>query len=71
MADELDAAEERMEFDRQVGIRNVQAKAAQFDKGKPGECFLCGEYFERVVQVEKDGEQVDACGGCRDKHGLK
>lgn len=71
MADEVELTEERMEFDRQIGIRNVQDEAAKFITGHPGECFLCGEYFKRVVQVEKDGEMIDSCGGCRDKHGLK
>lgn len=71
MVDEVDYAEERMEFDLSVKVQNIQQKAGQFNPGQPGECYLCGEEFQRVITVEKDGERILACGGCRDRHGIK
>lgn len=71
MADELELTEERIEFDRQVDIQKIRDQAAKFDKGQEGECFLCGEWFARVVKTEKAGEIIECCGKCRDKHGLK
>lgn len=71
MADELDQASERMEFDNSVSIRNVCDKAKQFDAGQEGNCDLCGEFFKRVIRVVKNGKDVLSCGRCRDKHGIK
>lgn len=70
MTDELDQTSERIEFDTSVAVRNVCDKAKTIPKGQEGDCDLCGEYFSRVVAVEKNDETVLACGRCRDKHGL-
>lgn len=72
MADELELTDERVAFDREVDILHIRERAAKFDKGHEGECYLCGEWMSRVIQVEhKTGKMIDACGGCRDKYGLK
>lgn len=70
MVDELDQASERMEFDTAISVSVVCAEAKKFNPGQPGDCDLCGEYFERVVEVEKNDDVVLACGRCRDRHGL-
>lgn len=71
MADEIDLTSDRIEFDVSVSAKLISEKAKEFDKGQPGECFLCGEEFSRVILVEKDGQQILACGGCRDRYGIK
>lgn len=71
MPDELDLTEERMEFDRDVDIRNIQAKALQIERGEPGDCDLCGETFSRVLVREFEGREIKVCGRCRDENGLK
>lgn len=70
MADELDAAAERIEFDTSVSVKAVCNKATKFDPGRPGECDLCGEEFPRVVDTVRHGVDIQACGGCRDKYGI-
>lgn len=70
MVDELDQTSERMEFDTSVAVRNVCDKAVTFQKGEEGDCDLCGEHFSRVIEVEKNGETIKACGRCRDRHGI-
>lgn len=70
MVDELDQASERIEFDTSISVLNVCEEAKKFNPGQEGDCDLCGEFFKRVVEVEKDGSTLLACGRCRDKHGL-
>ena len=70
MADEIDATNERELFITDAAVKDVCNKAHTFDPGKPGDCDLCGETFKRVVQVIKGNTTIDACGRCRDKHGL-
>lgn len=56
MTDEIDLSSEREFLFTQDAIRKNAKPLAQ---GKPGECDLCGEHSERLV----DG----ACAPCRDK----
>ncbi len=46
MADDVDAANERIEFHRQAAIRNA---ARPIPTGTPGECEECGEHHVRLV----------------------
>lgn len=68
MADEVDQTSDRIDFDTEISIRNTCQQAKKIPVGQPGDCELCGEYFDRVVLVEKGGENILACGRCRDKH---
>lgn len=72
MADEIDATTERIEAELGFIVAKACQKAAAIPKGKPGECFFCGETFARVVEVTdpQTGERVDSCGRCRDKRGI-
>ena len=70
MADELELTEARMSFDIDVDVAHIRERAAKFDKGHPGECFFCGEEFERVISVVWKEEDVDSCGRCRDRRGI-
>lgn len=71
MPDELDLTEERMEFDRDIDIKNIQVKAQNIEQGEPGECDLCGDTFIRLVLRVFEGKEVKVCGRCRDQNGLK
>lgn len=62
MADEADAASERMAIHEAAGIAAIRRKVAEIPKGEPGDCKLCGEWSGRLV----DG----ACARCRDKYKL-
>lgn len=55
--DEVDEAQERIERRIEEGI--ARARAKPFEKGKPGDCDLCGEWAGRLV--------LGACAPCRDK----
>lgn len=61
VADEADKANDTMDLERDDKINQIR-KQAQLDPGQPGECWLCGEEFIRLIN--------GACGRCRDKHGL-
>jgi len=71
MADEIDATDEREAVLLEAALKGISRTASAIPSGQPGECDLCGEEFSRVVETEKNGETVLACGRCRDKHGLK
>lgn len=60
MADDIDKAQEYEELYRANALAN--RPKFEMQKGKPGDCDLCGEYFSRLV----DG----ACGHCRDRYHL-
>ncbi len=68
MADEVDATNDRIETETALLVADVSRKAAMIPTGEPGECFLCGEYFARVVFIASINESC--CGKCRDKRGL-
>ena len=71
MVDELDLTEERMEFDTDVSVQRVVKDAKNFNPGHEGDCGLCGEHFSRVIEVQHNGNTIDACGRCRDRYGIK
>lgn len=56
MADEADRAQILEEAERAHCVKVV---AKDLAKGEPGDCRLCGLYFERLI--------MDACGSCRDQ----
>lgn len=58
MTDQIDRANDYAEAERAMAIAN--RLPFSLDKGKPGECDFCGEWFGRLV----DG----ACVPCRDKY---
>ncbi|CAB4154827.1 hypothetical protein UFOVP653_32 [uncultured Caudovirales phage] len=60
MPDEIDAAQEREQWDTDWAIRAASKPLAP---GVPGECDLCGEHSGRLI----DG----ACAPCRDKYKLR
>ena len=68
MADEIDATNDRIETEMTFLVADACRRAAMIPAGEPGECFLCGEYFARVVFIASIGESC--CGKCRDKRGL-
>jgi hypothetical protein len=62
MSDEIDIANDYQQKVTDSEILRIR-KAAQIDKGEPGECDLCGEYSKRLIN--------DICAPCRDKYKLK
>lgn len=62
MADDVDRAQARIEAEEELRFAKAKQEAAAIPEGKPGDCELCGEWSERLV----DG----ACAPCRDKYGL-
>ena len=68
VADEIDATNDRIETETALLVADACRQAAMIPTGEPGECFLCGEYFARVVFIASIGESC--CGKCRDKRGL-
>lgn len=70
MVDELDQTSDRIEFDTSVSVSNICEQAKKFNKGQEGNCDLCGEHFQRVIEVEKNGRSFLSCGRCRDKNGI-
>lgn len=62
MADPADLAQRDSEFLDNNELRRISAAASKMPKGHPGECLLCGEYFERLV--------AGNCARCRDLHNL-
>jgi len=58
--DDIEKAQEREQMDRDAAIRRA---AKEIPPGKPGECDLCGEYTQRLVN--------GTCAFCRDKWRLK
>lgn len=68
MADEIDATNDRIETETALLVADACRQAAMIPTGEPGECFLCGEHFARVVFIASIGESC--CGKCRDKRGL-
>lgn len=73
MADLADITDERSESEMANEIQYRRTLAESQLSGYPGECFFCGEHFERVVPVVEplDGGKESACGRCRDKHNLR
>lgn len=59
MADELDRAQEYVDFLDAQHVEAVRRKAALMPKGEPGECEKCGEQSLRLVG--------GACARCRDR----
>lgn len=52
-------------------VNRARTKASKIEVGAPGECSFCGSNFPRVVdRVMPDGENVQACGKCRDDNKL-
>lgn len=62
MADEADISQARSEMLETSEIAAVRERAAKMPAGTPGECDLCGEYSQRLVN--------GVCAPCRDKHKL-
>lgn len=62
MADIVDRTEELTAVFHEANIAAVRKQAAQIKIGFAGECELCGELSNRLVD--------DACCRCRDKHKL-
>jgi hypothetical protein len=62
MPDEIDLAQDRERIAADAAISELRAKAATIPQGAPGECNLCGEWFERLVR--------GACARCRDRYRL-
>lgn len=62
MSDIIDQANDRAAADTDHSITEARIRAASMPAGVPGDCDLCGEWSQRLV----DG----ACAPCRDKYGL-
>lgn len=60
MSDVTDYADELIEKQRQISIDKARAEAAKIPVGDPGECALCEEFSQRLVE--------DVCAPCRDKY---
>ena len=58
--DEADEAQERIE--RRVDEGIARARRKQLEKGRPGDCNLCGEWSGRLI--------LGACAPCRDRYHL-
>lgn len=73
MADEIDVTNDRIQAEEELFVNEVCRQAKLVPIGKAGECFYCGEFFKRVVEVvDEDSEcTVSSCGRCRDRRGLK
>lgn len=71
MADEVDLANAHIELESSLFLQAAQKKAEGFVKGQEGECELCGEWFERVIQVTFESDLIFSCGKCRDTHRIK
>jgi len=66
-ADKSSVAEEQYAQAREEKFHRL---AAKFNSGKAGDCGICGKYFERVVGVIFDKENIFACARCRDENKL-
>lgn len=64
MADVVDMTDETESILRDKQVAAISAAAANIPKGRAGDCFYCGDHFERLV-----GEPP-GCGRCRDKRHL-
>ena len=62
MSDEVDKANDYVETMKDVEIKRIR-RAAQLDRGEPGDCDLCGEHSGRLIH--------GVCAPCRDKYKLK
>lgn len=62
MADEVDRTQDAEEMHAAARAAEARRKAEAIPAGKPGECDLCGEWSERLVN--------GACAPCRDKYHL-
>lgn len=52
-------------------VNKVRSDAAKIEAGAAGHCDFCGSFFPRVVQrLTRRGEEVKACGRCRDENKL-
>lgn len=60
--DWLDAAAALTEQERDAGIAAARKAASEIERGRAGECSLCGEHSLRLVRK--------ACARCRDKFKL-
>ncbi|AMW36178.1 hypothetical protein [Xanthomonas phage XAJ2] len=73
MADEIDQTLARTEGEIALQEAETRKRAQMIPAGHAGDCYYCGEWFSRVIAVEDPatGDEVDACGRCRDKRGIK
>lgn len=62
MADEADISEVKEQLQRDMGIRQAQAAAANMPRGYSGDCIYCGEESLRLVN--------GGCAPCRDQRKL-
>ncbi len=60
--DIIDQANDRAELDTANCVATARARAANIPAGEPGDCDLCGEWSQRLVN--------GACAPCRDKYRL-
>lgn len=70
MADVADKSVDTFEMHLQGCLADHQAKMERMPKPREceGYCEFCGNWFTRLVVREYKGEDVAACGGCRDKY---
>lgn len=68
MSDIVDSASVAIEIHTDAAISRV--RSVSFEQGEAGECDLCGYHFSRVVDRVYQGDDVRACGGCRDLFAL-
>ncbi len=61
MADEADRAASEVDRHLAESLR-IQATRAKLEPGVPGECDMCGEYTQRLIN--------GACAPCRDRYKL-
>lgn len=62
MADDIDKQDEKDAVLKDASIANIREAAANIPRGYPGECEICEEEFERIVN--------GLCARCRDKYNL-
>lgn len=70
MSDDIDKAGDHIEKTEAALIAAAMSKAADIPEGTKGVCDLCGDWFERVVEVSVQNELLKACGRCRDEFKL-
>lgn len=58
--DDANISGPKMEIIDGAAIDEVRRKAAAIPAGRPGDCDLCGEFSQRLVN--------GVCARCRDKH---